>query len=119
MPELHDDNTADIQACLMSSQTFKSENLDVMHPDRTARPWSAHATAPAPKARFLCLPTPIVITYCWDKLQMCGAGRAFRSLACLALAQMAICPAPAVMNSSDGSVQVAAANRIQPQISKV
>ena len=39
---------------------------------------------------------------------------AFRSLACLALAQMAICPAPAVMNSSAGSVQVAAANRIQP-----
>ena len=41
-------------------------------------------------------------------------GRTFRSLACLALAQMAIWPAPAVMNMSAGSVQVAAANRIQP-----
>ena len=41
-------------------------------------------------------------------------GRTFRSRACLAWAQMAIWAAPAVMNMSAGSVQVAAANRIQP-----
>ena len=41
-------------------------------------------------------------------------GRTFRSLACLAWAQMAIWAAPAVMNMSAGSVQVAAANRTQP-----
>ena len=41
-------------------------------------------------------------------------GRTFRSRACLAWAQMAIWAAPAVMNMSAGSVQVAAANRTQP-----